>query len=126
MAFHGGAKRSLGTILCNRVLSGSCTPGRKFSTLVSKRVCPARATETHFSVTPNFAYQHSGIIPFLRRFSVEAASTDQVSLIKQLRERTSAPIKDVKAALIHCNWDIGMSFILKISVFVGMRRFILY
>ncbi|KAI5339415.1 hypothetical protein L3X38_018687 [Prunus dulcis] len=29
-----------------------------------------------------------------------------MSLIKQLRERTSAPIKDVKAALIDSNWDI--------------------
>jgi translation elongation factor EF-Ts len=30
-----------------------------------------------------------------------------MSLIKQLRERTSAPIKDVKASLVTCNWDIG-------------------
>lgn len=29
-----------------------------------------------------------------------------MNLIKQLRERTSSPIKDVKAALIDCNWDI--------------------
>ncbi|KAE8735501.1 Elongation factor Ts [Hibiscus syriacus] len=29
-----------------------------------------------------------------------------MSLIKQLRERTSAPIKDVKASLVDCNWDI--------------------
>jgi translation elongation factor EF-Ts len=30
-----------------------------------------------------------------------------MSLIRQLRERTSAPIKDVKASLVTCNWDIG-------------------
>ncbi|CAO2187838.1 unnamed protein product [Urochloa humidicola] len=29
-----------------------------------------------------------------------------MNLIKQLRERTSAPIKDVKASLVSCNWDI--------------------
>ncbi|CAI0459386.1 unnamed protein product [Linum tenue] len=43
----------------------------------------------------------------LRRFSVQSpASGEQMSLIKQLRERTSAPIKDVKASLVECNWDI--------------------
>lgn len=29
-----------------------------------------------------------------------------MNLVKQLRERTSAPIKDVKAALVDSNWDI--------------------
>lgn len=29
-----------------------------------------------------------------------------MNLIKQLRERTSAPIKDVKAALVDSNWDM--------------------
>lgn len=29
-----------------------------------------------------------------------------MNLIKQLRERTSAPIKDVKSSLVNCNWDI--------------------
>jgi translation elongation factor EF-Ts len=29
-----------------------------------------------------------------------------MNLIKQLRQRTSAPIKDVKASLLACNWDI--------------------
>ncbi|CAI0552200.1 unnamed protein product [Linum tenue] len=44
---------------------------------------------------------------FLRRFSSQGpASGEQMSLIKQLRERTSAPIKDVKASLVECNWDI--------------------
>nr|KYP42238.1 Elongation factor Ts [Cajanus cajan] len=31
---------------------------------------------------------------------------NSVNLIKQLRERTSAPMKDVKAALVDSNWDI--------------------
>ena len=45
---------------------------------------------------------------FLRRYSAaSSSSSDQLSLIKQLRERTSAPIKDVKSALVECDWDIG-------------------
>ncbi|XP_066314434.1 elongation factor Ts, mitochondrial [Miscanthus floridulus] len=43
---------------------------------------------------------------FLRRFSSEVSSSEQMNLIKQLRQRTSAPIKDVKASLVACNWDI--------------------
>lgn len=42
-----------------------------------------------------------------RRFTTETSSaSNQTNLIKQLRERTSAPIKDVKAALLESNWDI--------------------
>ncbi|KAM0887202.1 hypothetical protein ACQ4PT_029207 [Festuca glaucescens] len=41
-----------------------------------------------------------------RRFSSEVPASEQMGLIKQLRERTSAPIKDVKASLVSCNWDI--------------------
>ena len=44
---------------------------------------------------------------FFRRFSSEVSSSEQMNLIKQLRQRTSAPIKDVKASLVACNWDIG-------------------
>ncbi|CAN6195055.1 unnamed protein product [Urochloa humidicola] len=43
---------------------------------------------------------------FHRRFSSQVSSSEQMNLIKQLRERTSAPIKDVKASLVSCNWDI--------------------
>ncbi|CAJ2653585.1 unnamed protein product [Trifolium pratense] len=34
------------------------------------------------------------------------SASNEMNLIKQLRERTSAPIKDVKAALVDSNWDI--------------------
>ena len=44
---------------------------------------------------------------FHRRFSSQVSSSEQMNLIKQLRERTSAPIKDVKASLVSCDWDIG-------------------
>ncbi|NP_001132619.1 elongation factor Ts, mitochondrial isoform X2 [Zea mays] len=43
---------------------------------------------------------------FIRRFGSEVSSSEQMNLIKQLRQRTSAPIKDVKASLVTCNWDI--------------------
>ncbi|CAL5002735.1 unnamed protein product [Urochloa decumbens] len=43
---------------------------------------------------------------FHRRLSSQVSSPEQMNLIKQLRERTSAPIKDVKASLVSCNWDI--------------------
>jgi len=43
----------------------------------------------------------------LRRFSAEVSVSEQMNLIRQLRERTSAPIKDVKSSLASCNWDIG-------------------
>ncbi|XP_027925480.1 elongation factor Ts, mitochondrial [Vigna unguiculata] len=41
-----------------------------------------------------------------RNRSYSSSSSENVNLIKQLRERTSAPIKDVKAALVDSNWDI--------------------
>ncbi|WVZ96542.1 hypothetical protein U9M48_042170 [Paspalum notatum var. saurae] len=43
---------------------------------------------------------------FLRQYSSQVSSSEQRDLIKQLRERTSAPIKDVKASLVNCDWDI--------------------
>lgn len=42
-----------------------------------------------------------------RWYSGDASPADNMSLIRQLRERTSAPIKDVKSALISCDWDLG-------------------
>lgn len=45
-----------------------------------------------------------------RGYSAEVGSTEQVGLIKQLRERTSAPMKDVKAALVDCNWDLEAAY----------------
>ncbi|XP_078434319.1 translation elongation factor Ts (EF-Ts) [Wolffia australiana] len=41
-----------------------------------------------------------------RRFSSEVSASEQMNLIKLLRERTSAPIKAVKSALVDCNWDL--------------------
>jgi hypothetical protein len=38
-----------------------------------------------------------------------AFSSDSAVQIKALRERTGAPIRDVKAALLQCGWDAGSS-----------------
>jgi hypothetical protein len=40
----------------------------------------------------------------LRAFS---AASNQLALIKELRERSGAPMTDVKAALQATDWDIG-------------------
>ena len=114
MAFRGGAKRSIGSILsCYRYSTTATTAnGRGFSTCVSnKRAVVSQVTETQTSIPLRLANTQCGSDLFLvRRFSVGASSSpDQMSLIKQLRQRTSAPIKDVKAALIDCNWEIGIS-----------------
>lgn len=43
----------------------------------------------------------------LRGLAAAAAPSNQMQLIKQLREETGAPIGDVKAALQSANWDLG-------------------
>ncbi|KAG2710759.1 hypothetical protein I3843_04G042500 [Carya illinoinensis] len=84
MALSSATKRFLGSILHNRLLSSSFT-----------------YTDSRCDVGGG------GLAIFSRSFSAEvSSSSNQMNLIKQLRERTSAPIKDVKAALIQCNWDI--------------------
>uniref|UniRef100_A0A2P2JID1 Elongation factor Ts, mitochondrial n=1 Tax=Rhizophora mucronata TaxID=61149 RepID=A0A2P2JID1_RHIMU len=96
MAFSRIGKRSLQVMLYARHgSSGQC-----FSTWPHRAATRiSQCTETT-TVEPAF-----GIV--LRRFSAQApAATEQLNLIKQLRERTSAPIKDVKASLVDCNWDI--------------------
>lgn len=100
MAFRGGAKR-----LCVNVFLSGSTYGFKYqySTMASRRGIgnPSNPAVYHGS---NLQY---GLGSYLRRFSVDAPSgSDQMNLIKQLRERTSSPIKDVKAALVETNWDI--------------------
>ncbi|XP_008794695.2 elongation factor Ts, mitochondrial-like isoform X2 [Phoenix dactylifera] len=53
-----------------------------------------------------FGNPNSLSLMLLRSFSMEVSASEQMNLIRQLRERTSAPIKDVKATLVGCNWDI--------------------
>lgn len=73
------------------------------------------------SIIPQYANQNRFMV---RNYGSEAPVSEQMSLIKKLRERTSAPIKEVKAALVTCDWDIGkdFSFFLFVSCF-GLRGF---
>lgn len=72
----------------------------------------AKGTLKHFfkisipGIKSSTSFCDSGLAA--RTFSAEAAVTAprQMDLIKRLRERTSAPMKDVKSALLDCNWDI--------------------
>ncbi|KAL0334135.1 UNVERIFIED_CONTAM: Elongation factor Ts, mitochondrial [Sesamum angustifolium] len=58
----------------------------------------------------NYSHPINGFgIIFTQKYSSEVSASEQMNLIKQLRERTSAPIKEVKSALVACNWDIGGS-----------------
>ncbi|KAK4392681.1 Elongation factor Ts, mitochondrial [Sesamum angolense] len=55
----------------------------------------------------NYSHPINGFgIFFTQKYSSEVSASEQMNLIKQLRERTSAPIKEVKSALVACNWDI--------------------
>ncbi|OVA04334.1 Translation elongation factor EFTs/EF1B [Macleaya cordata] len=98
MAFSRGAKGPIG-YLFNRMRapthSGHC---------YSSWAC--RETISSFTSKNGYPQCASGWQMFFRRFSVEVPASEQMNFIKQLRERTSAPIKDVKAALIASNWDI--------------------
>ncbi|KAG8489128.1 hypothetical protein CXB51_017201 [Gossypium anomalum] len=98
MVFFRNAKQPLGILLYNTRLSTCSRHG--YSTWATKGTSFAQSTDTKAS---KIAYLYW----VSRRFNSQAASSaEQMSLIKQLRERTSAPIKDVKASLVDCNWDI--------------------
>lgn len=98
MAFFRNAKRPLGILLCNTRLS-TCS-GHGYSTWATKGTSFAQSTDTIASKTA-YLYWVS------RRFSSEElSSAERMGLIKQLRERTSAPMKDVKTSLVECNWDL--------------------
>ncbi|KAK9278997.1 hypothetical protein L1049_028579 [Liquidambar formosana] len=105
MAFFRGAKRSVG-ILYNRRSS----PSPSYSTWT----CRENSISQVRKIRSSFPFEHTNLqcafARVLRRsFNVEVAASEQMNLIKQLRERTSAPIKDVKSALIDCNWDIEVA-----------------
>ncbi|KAI7752305.1 hypothetical protein M8C21_015051 [Ambrosia artemisiifolia] len=93
MMLSRGAKRSI-EILCRRV----STP------VHSKYGCySTRSYAESFISEPK---RNETQCMILRTYSSEVSPSDHMNLIKKLRERTSAPIKEVKAALIDCNWDL--------------------
>lgn len=93
-------------IFCNRLSSPACFR-HGYSTFTSSHGSVAGA---EFQQSSSFITEYTRSIHapgvFLRRYTGAASSSDQMSLIKQLRERTSAPMKDVKAALVDSSWDI--------------------
>lgn len=44
----------------------------------------------------------------LRASRTYAAAAASMSLVKDLREKSGAPISDVKSALVEANWDLGI------------------
>ncbi|KAE9456323.1 hypothetical protein C3L33_11777, partial [Rhododendron williamsianum] len=107
MIFSQGVKRPMEMIF--KRLSSPIGCRNSYSTWASRGRSICEAGEFRTVVSSNNAYPHHGFGMFLRSYAVEIPASEQMSLIKQLRERTSAPIKDVKSSLIDCNWDIGKS-----------------
>ncbi|KZV33978.1 elongation factor Ts, mitochondrial-like [Dorcoceras hygrometricum] len=90
-------------------LNSPVTCGHLYSTSVAHR--GSYLIMSSENCTSTFFHHSNPInhfeIYFKRNYSSEASASEQMNLIKQLREKTSAPIKDVKSALVTCNWDIG-------------------
>lgn len=100
MAFARASRRPLGVFYYSS--SGRFSSGNEYSTVASKLESLSQYKSS------GFANPARGFGKFLRSFS---SMSDQMSVIKELRERTSAPITDVKASLVECNWDLGKCFI---------------
>ena len=45
----------------------------------------------------------------IRGLAAASSKVDQLVAVKALRERSGAPISDVKGALQECSWDAGAS-----------------
>ncbi|KAK9074124.1 hypothetical protein SSX86_006721 [Deinandra increscens subsp. villosa] len=92
MMFSRGAKQSI-EMLCRRV----STP------VHSKYGYSTRSYRENFV---SESKRNETQCAFVRKYSSQVSPSDHMNLIKKLREITSAPIKDVKSALIDCNWDL--------------------
>lgn len=107
MAFSRNAKHPLRMFLYNRVTAAT-NHKSGYSTWASKGTPISGTTQIKDLFSSKHGNPKSTIALISRHFSDQApVATEQMNLIKQLRERTSAPIKDVKTALVDCNWDIG-------------------
>lgn len=104
MGFSRGVKRPMEMIF--KGLSSPVCSRSSYSTWASRGRSISEAGEFRAVVPSNDAYPHNSFGMFFRRYAVEIPASEQMWLIKQLRERTSAPIKDVKSSLVDCNWDI--------------------
>lgn len=107
MALFRIAKRPLKIFLYNQIsTAGYHTHGN--STWASHWTPISKSTEIKDLFSIRYANPTVAFLSISRQFSDQApAASGQMNLIRQLRERTSAPIKDVKLALVDCNWNIG-------------------
>lgn len=105
MAFARCIRRPV-EILSKR-MNAPVHPGLGYFTTACKGASFAEFQENRslFSCSCRNVYCSHGIS--FRRCSTQVSSSEQMKLIKLLRERTSAPIKEVKSALVDSNWDIG-------------------
>ncbi|KAL9266736.1 Elongation factor Ts, mitochondrial-like protein [Drosera capensis] len=104
MALSKAAKRHLHNLINN--LSLPRCSSHRFHSASANKIVPlcgdgVKQITSKYAAAPSI-FSPSGIL--FRSYSV--SGSDQISLIKQLRERTSAPMKDVKSALVDSNWDI--------------------
>lgn len=107
MTFSRAAKNHF--VLFYNQLSTSRQFGHGYTTWACRVPCISDFREALFASSNGCSYLSHERQMALRSFSVEVSSSEQLNLIKQLRERTSAPIKDVKSALVSCNWDIEIA-----------------
>lgn len=119
MGFARGMKRPIG-ILYKRLSSPVNCVHASSTSIMRKGILFTMFSENNAAGISNYskAINDFGIC-FTRNYSSEVSASEQMNLIKQLRERTSAPIKEVKSALVACNWDIGesMNFLLSFPTF---------
>lgn len=53
-------------------------------------------------------FQQTSLCQYQLQLRAFAAASGQLEAIKTLRESTSAPITDVKKALVEASWNVGM------------------
>lgn len=100
-----GIKRPV-EILYKR-LSSPVNYGHASASIVRKGVLFTMLLEKNVAGIPKYSKPINSFgIHFTQSYSSEVSSSEQVNLIKQLRDRTSAPFKEVKSSLVACNWDI--------------------
>lgn len=109
MMYSGGARRSV-AMLCKK-FGSPVHPGHGYSTSACRgRTISEVIRDSNGSVSSTDANANYAFGMLVRRYATQISSSEQMNLIKQLRERTSAPIKDVKSSLVACDWDLGKSF----------------
>ncbi|KAK2968696.1 hypothetical protein RJ640_005883 [Escallonia rubra] len=93
MVFSRGARRSF-DIFCKK-LSIPAHRGHGYSVLACRGSSIPELRDGKFSCTSSYPNEGCDLVKLVRRYAVDVSASEQMSLIKQLRERTSAPIKDL-------------------------------